>query len=221
MKGVILAKVADATIVDVTHSVPAFDIHAGAFLVWAGTRNWPVGSIHVAVVDPGVGTERGRMALATATDRFYVGPDNGIFSMVVARDGVREAVQLERPPDAAPTFEGRDVFAPAAARLAAGEPLAALGRALEDPVLLPEGRHRVVWVDAFGNLVTNLEPPVAGVRIHGREVRTAARTFGEGSETEPFWYVGSLGFIEVGIREGRADVALRAGPGSNVEVLPA
>jgi S-adenosylmethionine hydrolase len=179
--------------------------------------------VHLAVVDPGVGGPRRPLAMRVKGS-WYVGPDNGLFSMVL--DDAEEAgatvvaVQLRRPQGASATFEGRDVFAPAAAALAAGASVASLGAPLEGgPARLPARPPSVLWVDSFGNLVTSLRPPVRGVRVAGREVRATARTFSEAPPSQPFFYVGSMGLIEVGVREASAAQLLGAGPGSLVEPL--
>jgi S-adenosyl-L-methionine hydrolase (adenosine-forming) len=223
MKARLLAGCPDASLVDVSHSVRSFDVRAGAFVLWAGTRDFAPGSVHLAVVDPGVGGPRRPLAIQV-NGSWYVGPDNGLFGMVL--DDTHEsgtsvvAVELRRPPGASATFEGRDVFAPAAAALAAGAPATALGAPLEgSPTRLPAGPPSVIWVDNFGNLVTSLRPPVGGIRVAGREVRTTARTYSEALADEPFFYVGSMGFIEVGIREASAAQLLGAGPGVLVEPL--
>ena len=220
MKARVLAGCPEAVLVDVSHSVPPFDISSAAFVVWAGTSEFPPGSVHLAVIDPGVGSQRRPVALE-ADGRWYVGPDNGIFGMLVAesRSAVR-AVRLFRPAGASATFEGRDVFAPAAAALAAGRPPESIGTALEsEPMALPPGPPSVLWVDNFGNLITSLRPPQRGVRVGGREVRERARTYSEAPPATPFFYVGSLGLIEVGVREGRAADLLGAGSGTTVEAL--
>jgi S-adenosylmethionine hydrolase len=133
---------------------------------------------------------------------------------------VPAVVRLDRPADASATFDGRDVFAPAAARLAAGTPLAQLGEAVDGlagPGLA--GLSRVLWVDRFGNLVTSLRPPLQGLRVGWREIRRQARTYAEAPPDGPFFYVGSTGFIEVAVREARADQALGASAGTAVEPL--
>jgi S-adenosyl-L-methionine hydrolase (adenosine-forming) len=218
MKAVILARCPDAALVDVSHEIPAFDVAAGAFLLWAGTRDFSPGAVHLAVVDPGVGTARRRLALR-AGGRFYVAPENGLLDFVLEEHAVEAAVVLEPPPGASRTFEGRDVFAAAAGLLAAGRPLEGLGTAAGGLFKLPAQPPRVLWVDGFGNLVTSLKPPVSALRVNGREVRASAATFGEAPPDEPFHYIGSLGYVEVGVREGRADTALGAGAGSAVEPL--
>ena len=220
MKARLLEGRPDVVLVDVSHSVRPFDVRGGAFVVWAGTRHFPPGAVHLAVVDPGVGGPRRPVAFELAGS-WYVGPDNGLFALVVSEAPARPAaVELHRPAAASPTFEGRDVFAPAASALAAGQSLASLVTPIHDELAgLPWHRPCVLWVDNFGNLVTSLKPPVAGLRVSGREVRAAARTYSEAPSDVPFLYVGSMGLIEVGLREARADERLGAGGGSPVEPL--
>ena len=118
MKGVVLAGCPHAVLVDVSHEVPRFDVSAGAFMLFAGTRHFPAGSVHLVVVDPGVGSARRRLALR-AGGLYYVGPDNGLFAIVIEEVGLQKAVELAPRSGGAPTFEGRDVFAPAAAAVTA------------------------------------------------------------------------------------------------------
>ena len=218
MKAVVLAGCPHATLVDVSHEVPRFDVFAGAFMLFAGTRHFGAGSVHLAVVDPGVGSSRRRLAIR-AGGRYYVGPDNGLFGIVIDEVGMQQAVELAPNPGAAPTFEGRDVFAPAAAALAAGVPLESLGHATAEPKMLDDSVPRVLWIDGFGNLVTNLKPPVRPMRIHNHYITASATTYADARPNEPFVYVGSMGYLEVGIRETRADRVLGARAGMRVELL--
>ena len=213
MKGVLLATCPHARMVDISHAVPPWDVVAGGFVLYAGASTFPAGSLHLAVVDPGVGSPRRALAFE-AGGCLFVGPDNGLFWLVLRRHGPpKVVVDLERPAGAAPTFEGRDVFAPAAARLAAGEPLTSLGRPSSPPAPA-EVAAQVIWIDRFGNLVTSLEPPVRSLMIDDRPIRGPFRTYSEAVSGEPFWYVGSMGFIEVGVRQGRADHFLAARVGT-------
>ncbi|HKF18279.1 MAG TPA: SAM-dependent chlorinase/fluorinase [Candidatus Dormibacteraeota bacterium] len=221
MKARLLAGCHGATLIDVSHSVPAFDVVAGAFVLWAGTRHFEPGAVHLAVVDPSVGGPRRAVAFALRGS-WYVGPDNGLFGLVLteAEPERPTGVELARPPGASPTFEGRDLFAPVAASLAAGSQLDGLGPPLSRPLLgLPPGPPCILWVDSFGNLVTSLKPPVSGLRVNGREVQNLARTFAEAPRDAPFLYVGSMGYVEIGLREARADERLGARPGTPVELL--
>ena len=221
MKAVLLARCPDVAMVDVSHEIPPFDVLQGAFVLWAGTRHFEPGAVHLAVVDPGVGTSRRPIAVRLGGS-WYVAPDNGLLGLVIAETSapIAAGVELARPAGASPTFEGRDVFAPAAAGLAAGAPPESLGSPLSSsPLGLPARGSVVLWVDRFGNLVTSLKPPVAGIRVGGRPVTSSARTFGDAPARGPFFYVGSMGFVEVGVRRGRADAVLGAAPGTPVEPL--
>jgi S-adenosyl-L-methionine hydrolase (adenosine-forming) len=218
MKAMVLAGCPNATLVDVSHEVPRFDVSAGAFMLFAGTRHFGPESVHLAVVDPGVGSPRRRLAIR-AGGRFYVGPDNGLFAIVIEEVGLQDAVELAPRPQGAPTFEGRDVFAPAAAALASGIPLSSLGPPTDPPKMLDDGSPRVLWADGFGNLVTNIKPPARRMRIHNHDVTATATTYAEGRPNEPFVYVGSMGYLEVAVREARADKLLGARPGMKVELI--
>ena len=219
MKAAVLAACPTAQLVDLSHSVAPFDILGGGFLLWAGSQGFPAGTVHLAVVDPGVGSERRALALQVEA-AFFVGPDNGLFSAVVRDRTEVRAVALSRPPAASATFEGRDVFAPVAGRLAAGEELTGLGSPAEGLTVLADPGPCVLWVDNFGNLVTSLRPPIGPLRIGGRTVSASARTYAEAPPEVPFWYVGSLGLVEVGVRQGRADRLLGVGVGAAIEELP-
>jgi S-adenosylmethionine hydrolase len=221
MKAVILGTAPDATLVDISHDVPPFDMAQGAFVLWLGTRHFQPGVVHVGVVDPGVGTERRPIAFAL-NGSFYVGPDNGLFDMVIreSENAPTDIFQLHRPTGISATFEGRDVFAPTAAALALGRSLSDLGQPVAGPLVkLPAQGSAVVWVDRFGNLITNLKPPVTALHVNGHDVRVLARTFGDMPTDQPFVYVGSMGFIAIGVAKGRADVALEAHAGTPVRVL--
>ncbi|HYR49452.1 MAG TPA: SAM-dependent chlorinase/fluorinase [Candidatus Eisenbacteria bacterium] len=217
MKAMVLAGCPHAVLVDVSHEVPRFDVSAGSFMLFAGTRHFPGGSVHLAVVDPGVGSSRRRL-IVQAGGRFYIGPDNGLFAIVIDEVGLQRTIELAPRPHGAPTFEGRDVFAPAAAALASGVPLESLGPPTDPPMVLPDTGPRVLWVDGFGNLVTNLKPPARRMRIHNHDITATATTYSEGRPNEPFVYVGSMGYLEVAVRETRADKLLGARPGMKVEL---
>src|SRR3989442_7826541 len=165
MKAVVLAGCPNATLVDVSHEVPRFDVCAAAFMLFAGTRHFRAGSVHMAVVDPGVGSSRRRLVIR-AGGRFYVGPDNGLFGIVIDEVGMQQAVELPPVPGGAPTFEGRDVFAPAAAALASGVPLESLGHATAPPTMLEDSSPRVRSTDRVGKLLTDLQPPRRPMRNH-------------------------------------------------------
>ena len=226
MKGAILTVHPKASIVDLSHGVRPFAVLQGAFLLDSAWRSFPVGTVHVAVVDPGVGTDRKAIAFKTV-DHFFVGPDNGLFTFLI--EPISETVALATPPEAAPTFHGRDVFGPVAARLAAGAALAELGTTRrQEPLRLPDAwaskvgeawRAQALHCDHFGNVITNL--PIRALArikaINGARVRTV-ETYEEAQPNELVALVGSSGRIEFALREGSAATRLHTAPGETLLV---
>jgi S-adenosylmethionine hydrolase len=212
MKGVIMSRAPAAIVVDVTHDIAPQDIEGGRLAVARYWRRFPPGTVHIAVVDPGVGSTRAALAVES-DERFLVGPDNGVLSPALLVAGAR-AVTLPIPTGAAPTFHGRDVFAPAAADLALGTPIDALGSPTLDLVIrrTPEPRRRsdgtiegqIITIDRFGNAITNLLAIRAqSVEVSG-SVLPLRRSYSEAIEAEPVALVGSTGLIEIAIRDGDA-----------------
>jgi S-adenosylmethionine hydrolase len=197
MKGVILGICPEARIVDLTHDVIPYQIAQAAFLLEQSWRYFPAGTIHVAVVDPGVGTAR-RPLLVEAGGHYFIGPDNGVLP-----EGEAFEILVDSAP-ASRTFHGRDVFAPAAARLAMGEKRV---KPVSDPVRITLERGTVLHIDRFGNVITNLRP--------GTEKRVA--TYAEGPPGELFVIEGSSGYLEIALNRGSAAERLGIGVGS---VLP-
>jgi S-adenosylmethionine hydrolase len=231
MKGVILCEAPAATIVDITHDVEPQDVESGRRLIERCWRRYPPGTVHLVVVDPGVGSARA--ALAVESDgRFLVGPDNGVLSAPLKVEGAR-VVGLRVPSDASATFHGRDVFAPAAARLALGTPLAALGLEHPDPIVhtdpepvpLQNGSlsGEVLHADRFGNAVTNLRVPIADgrriVEVAGREL-PLVRTYADVEPGEALALVGSTGRLEIAVRNGHATRVLGLARGARVIIAP-
>jgi S-adenosylmethionine hydrolase len=231
---VLLSRAPGALVVDLSHEVPAFDVLAGALLLEACVRWFPIDAVHLAVVDPGVGTARRALAVADPDGRRLVGPDNGLLTPFLGPGARVHAI----PPDVASpaplsaTFHGRDVFAPAAALLAAGAGPEALGPPVADPVRLEwptavrKGREITgvtLAADRFGNLVTSIAArdlqgvSVADAEVGGRRVRWV-RTFGEGARGELVAYLGSGGRVEVAVREGTAARELGAARGHEVRL---
>jgi len=221
MKGAVLAVHARTTLIDVTHGVRPFAVLQGAFLLDTAWRSFPVGTVHVAVVDPGVGTSRKAIAFRAA-DHIFTGPDNGLFTFLT--EPISEMVELAAPPEAAPTFHGRDLFGPVAARLAAGTQLAEVGRpGHQEPLRLQDAwaskvgeawRAQVLHCDHFGNVISNL-PLRALARIkavNGTRVRTV-ETYDEAEPNELVALMGSSSRIEFALREGSAAARLHSAPG--------
>lgn len=228
VKGVLLAHAPAVTIVDASHDVPPHDVETARLALAHYWRRFPRGTVHLVVVDPGVGT--GRAALAIASDgRFLVGPDNGVLSPGLLVPGAR-TVRLVVPPSASPTFHGRDLFAPIAAALAVGASLDGMGepydapivRRTPEPMRQPDGtiRGEVITVDRFGNAITNClglrggTIEVVGLTLH------LGRTYGEAAPHEPIALCGSSGLIEIAVRDGNAARELELARGTVVRYHP-
>lgn len=234
MKGVI-ARIAGSrpapAVVDLAHDIPPGDIAHAAWVVATSTIEFPHGSIHVVVVDPGVGGAR-RGVVLRARGRWYVGPDNGVFAYVAERASEAYAIENERfrAEHVSRTFHGRDVFARTAAAIASGEDPATAGPRVELAGRLPWGPRelrtgRVVHVDRFGNLISDLPEAEAGPAIAiGGEVLPLVGTYEDVAPGELLAYVGSAGTVEIAVRDGRADRRLLLARGAAVlaaEIDPA
>ena len=195
-----------------------------AYLLAAYAAWFPAGTVFIGVVDPGVGGER-RALIAEADGRIYVGPDNGLFEIVLRRAAAPRVWEIDwRPPSLSASFHGRDLFAPVAARLACGEPASAMAHMVPITACLdwPDDLAEIVYIDHYGNALTGLRgecvPQTARLRAGGRTL-TAARTFSAMPPGEAFWYVNSNGLAEIAVNTGRADQALGLRIGSAVEIL--
>jgi S-adenosyl-L-methionine hydrolase (adenosine-forming) len=253
MKGAILSRCPEAVIIDLSHGIGAQRVREGAFLLGAALPAFPHGTVHLAVVDPGVGSARRSIAIETA-DAWFVGPDNGLLSAALpeaARPDSGEATDVDlpqgvravaidwrrltaRPPST--TFHGRDIFAPAAAHLAAGNPLQSLGPSVGRVVAFPAFRARatgdgrveatVLTVDRFGNLITDCraeQAPEPRVRIvvAGEVIAGPAGTYAEAAPGTFVVVVGSSGYIEIARVNGDAAAALGLAAGDSVMIAPA
>jgi hypothetical protein len=240
LKGVIWNILPDTQIADISHTIHPQDVREGALALLRTVFFFPEGSVHVAVVDPGVGTQRRPIAMRLGSHGF-VGPDNGLFSLVLEhaeRQGWPvEIVQLDQPkywlPDISRVFHGRDIFSPVAAYLASGVPIHQVGTPIHDPVRLalphPQRtragwRGEVIAVDYFGNLSTNLkreqlEPmgPLT-VTIAGHTVQGLARTFGDRPVGELIALYGTTDDLVVAVVNGSAAEQLGVGTGEPIEV---
>lgn len=240
MKGVIVSSVPGAEIIDITHEIPPQDIQTAAFNLLASYKTFPKKTIHVAVVDPGVGSLRRAIAV-TCAEQFFVGPDNGLFSWICQREGEYRAINLtkdeffRRP--VSNTFHGRDIFAPVAAALCSGVRIDELGEPIDNLVqlepLMPKRsagvvEGRVIQIDRFGNCITNFTTEISGQDFHraklivgDREVNSFRRYFsdGDGREGDIFCVRGSAGFLEIVAANDSAERILNARRGQTVQLI--
>lgn len=236
VKGVILGICPGVPLVDVTHHIPSFSVEEGAFTLSQAWRTFPAGTVHLAVVDPGVGGTRRALA-ATVENHFFVAPDNGLLGLVLAEDAVVHEITAEeyfRQP-VSRTFHGRDIFGPVAAHLATGIALEKFGPRVEDwfrpGFTAPSRLSRKSWsgsvlkVDHFGNVVTNFA--VDRFELHDEEfelqigLHSVYRTFpsyGFAPVGELFLVAGSSGFWEVSMNQGSAGIVLGVGAGAPLEL---
>ena len=240
MKGVLLSRCPDARLVDISHEIPAFSILPAAYAIDQAAPFFPPGTVHQIVVDPGVGTSR-KPILAQALGQLFVAPDNGVLSMIMARDRaatVRELsnrdLWLDSPSS---TFHGRDVFAPVTAALASGvarpedvgPPLKAivLLSGLEAAEKAPGSwEGMVLSVDHFGNIISNfrmgtipqLTPGKFSLRIGNREISDLQKAFADAPQGDCFAYFGSSGYMEIGMNQQSAAAALNAAPGMPIRL---
>ncbi len=234
MKGVILSIAPEARVVDITHRIRSFDVRHAAYVVKSVCPYFPRGSIHVVVVDPGVGTARRGVAIETK-DYYYIGPDNGIFTFV---SDIKRVVELKLEAKSK-TFHGRDVFAPVAARLAKGEDIGSFGEEIADIVRLPiqeaslrgeviEGE--VLCIDVFGNVITNIPQSMLAkaninygdricVKLEDRKLEMFfLESYGFARKGELLALVGSEGYLEIAVNQGSASGRLGLKGGEKVKI---
>ena len=237
MKGVILSINPAARIVDINHHVTPFDILDGALTIANTCNYFPPRTIHVVIVDPGVGTQR-RPLLVSGQKQYFIAPDNGVLSLILEREScIVRHITAEHYflNPVSPTFHGRDIFAPTAAWLSKVWQTEAFGEEITDYVrfTMPKAKAAgqsikgvVLHVDAFGNLMTNLtaeDVPEAAVAsgvirlsVNGKEIQKLAQTFASGTPGEPIAVFGSAGFLEIAVNRGSAARTLGANRGAEV-----
>ncbi len=224
MQGVILNICPTATIINISHQVPPQNIQAGAFVLYQMFDYYPARAIHCVVVDPGVGSQRRAVAARTGHG-IFVGPDNGVLSLVLGASPVIEAFTLTNPkyqlPAASATFHGRDIFAPACAHIAAGVSLSQFGPPASNLTItkfgaeLNKGQCRVIHIDHFGNLILDItaqdvsRPEDIRFQAGGFTIKSLSRTFADVPDGELLAYIGSnRSHVEIAVRNGNAAKAL-------------
>jgi S-adenosylmethionine hydrolase len=233
MKAVIASSAPDVIIDDIAHDITPGDVRAASWALGAYWSRYPAGTVHVVVVDPGVGSAR-RAIAARIDEQFIVAPDNGTvtFALEEARDvAIREIDNTAS--DICATFHGRDVFAPAAARIAAGTPFETIGPAVIDPIVItfPQPIRTdagitgaVIHIDRFGNLITNIPPSMieghTTVNVNGLPI-PIRRTYADATIGDPLALVGSRDRMEISVRDGNAARLLEAAVGDTVEFVAA
>lgn len=238
MKGMMLGINSDLLLVDITHEVKAFDVAAAAFVLRQVIQYFSAGTVHLVVVDPGVGSSRRAVALRH-NDQYFVGPDNGLFTLLLETDAPDQMIELETPNDStlSATFHGRDLFAPAAARLASGTPLEELGTSFAKlkhlqwalPIDDEEGiRGWIVYIDHFGNCITNISRALFEKRRTGRKtkgyagsgiIRGIHNTYSDVPVSEPLMLFGSSDLLEIAVNQGSAADLLYIQRGTPVNVV--
>jgi len=225
MKGVMLNINPTIRLIDLTHHIPPQNVRAGAFIMAAAYSFFPEKTVHLAIVDPGVGTER-RLIAARSKKYFFVGPDNGIFSLVWNHEKPEEIVSLDNPEywleNISSTFHGRDIMAPVAAYISKGVELSKFGESYTpvgklpwSPVIIEHGKIRgeIIYIDRFGNLVTSIRvqdipednfPDKVVIRIGKWIIRGISRTYGDASPGSLIALIGSYGYLEIAVTGGSA-----------------
>ncbi len=239
MKGVILSIGPEIQMVDISHNIPPFSLWSAAYTIDQAASEYPPQTVHVVVVDPGVGTSRKGIVVEVG-GHVFVAPDNGVLSLVLARNSSWRAFEITNArlmrKQVSATFHGRDIFAPVAAHLASGRANpSSVGPGAHDLVLLPHTsplqlgpglwQGTVLSTDRFGNVVTNFQPEL----IHGRtfELRIdrhpvidqLRRNFAEAGPGETFAYVGSSGYLEIGMNQASAATELQSKPGNLLQLV--
>ncbi len=239
MKAVLLSISEKARLVDISHQIPPQDIMAGAWVVRNSAMLFPPNTVHLVVVDPGVGTNRKPIAIKIK-DQYLVGPDNGIFSLITDQYDYK-GVELTNPDfwraDQSSTFHGRDIFAPVAAHLSNGVKMSELGQPIEKletyrwavPISDRDGvQGWVVHIDHFGNLISNIPESMIRDAVGGGDLKiyvgntifdTVVNTFGDVPDGEPAAYIGSSGVLEIAINKGDAREMLGVEKGAQISIV--
>ena len=239
IKGVLLSINPSLELVDITHEVTPQNILEGGFVLASAFKYFPKGTVHLAVIDPGVGTKRFGLAAETQ-DHFFVGPYNGLFDQVFDLDPPRQVVRLENSdyhlPQVSTTFHARDIFAPVAAHLSLGLSLEKLGPPIIYSIRFPgriifsehdELQGEIIHVDHFGNLISNIEIPHSETKIRLQDLRiylaadqmlTGPNTYEEAPPGRPFALIGSSGLLEISVRNGSAHKVTGQGVGTPIRV---
>jgi len=225
MKGVILSINKEAEIIDIKHNIKSYSLIEGAFLISQVCLHFPKGSIHLAIIDPGVGTFRHSLIIETK-NFYFIGPDNGLFSLVIEKEKIKRIIKIDssRFKESSSTFQGRDIFAPVAARISLGEKAENFGKEIKSIKKLKIRDNSIIYIDNFGNIITNIKkifPLGKKLIIHYRRKEIKAkfvRTFADLKKGEFGILQGSSGYLEIDKNRDSAAKDLRAEIGERIEV---
>ena len=242
MKGVILTINPNTTVIDITHEIEKFDTRKAAFILASAVPYFPDGTVHLAVVDPGVGTQR-RAIVIQAKKNFFVGPDNGILILAAQNEGVEHVYHLTNSKfmlrKVSSTFHGRDIFAPAAAYLEKGVQPAEFGSEVKNPIIpaFAKVKYRsgsltgeILDVDGFGNIVTNInekdlvckEGKTVSVELTGASLKLLfGKVYAQAKRNEPILLIGSHGFLEIALNQASAAEKFHVKAGDKIKVTVA
>jgi S-adenosylmethionine hydrolase len=240
IKGVILSLCPDATLVDLTHGVEKFNVRMGAFMLSSSAPYFPKGTVHMAIVDPGVGTQR-RPIIVETTQGFFVGPDNGLLILAAEAQGIKQTRVIESRllmlPHVSNTFHGRDIFAPVAAQIANGLPFEEFGPQIAD-IVKPEFTQvirrgdslegEVLYVDDFGNIITNIHRRDMGILRESiiqieflqkpRRQMKLSTTYADAQPKKPIAIIGSHNYLEIALNQGNAAAEFSVKAGDKITV---
>ena len=230
MKAVLIRSCPEARLIDVTHQVPRHDVLCGSITLERAVDGFPPGTVHLAVVDPGVGSDR-RLLIARVNEQLIVAPDNGLITWSWRMHGGDDTFELTWRPKQTPsqTFHGRDILAPVAAQLACGTLPSELGRLIDDPILLDVApvpklatQGQIIHLDHFGNATTNIPvnalgpKPQATVHVNRRAIGKLRKTYWDVAPGKPLALIGSSGLLEIAVRDGSAKDELNVRVGDAV-----
>ena len=238
MKGAILTINPKAMLIDITHDVEKFNIRMGSFMLASAAPYFPKGTTHLAIVDPGVGTQRRGIVVQTKRG-FFIGPDNGVLMLAAQTQGIESIYALSNPnlilPQTSSTFHGRDIFAPASAYIDRGTQPKDFGSEIKDPVLPHFSvveqisgalNGEILYIDGFGNLIFNINEknmpnsPIISVKLPQVSLKLKfCKTYGEATTGEPILLVGSHGFVELALNQGSAAKKFHVKVGDKIAVI--
>lgn len=221
MKGVIMSINPGAKIIDISHDIPSQDIDAGAFVLYSSYRYFPEGSIHVIVIDPGVGSQRKILAVQS-NDYFFIAPDNQVLKYILDSDETLTVFEVLNKQfflsHVSQTFHGRDIFAPVAAHLSNNVPIIQLGQKtnifdrgkIDHPKIVTSGiLGKIIYIDKFGNLVTNIteqmiRKPIKSIQLGKTKITQLSKAYCDADFHQPLAFIGSSGHLEIAVRNGNA-----------------